>query len=261
MQLFSLDCSALTAFHGGLKKSLTDFLKRLLALPRLRLWEAETTLGEVLDLQAAIDRIVYAYLNPVRAGLVRSIDDYQGCNTWKEFLSATPSLNYCVEKEVPWINAPDIQPLSRENPSVSEEIRICAFLRQKAAKRRTHTWRIYPFKWLEAFNISSPDAIERIRREIVSRVRAEEESLASSKPITVQRQGYIVTNAYVPSTKSRKVFMYGSTKEIRIAHLNLFKWFVGCCRRCYDMFKQGVKEIPWPPECFIPPAPRLCNPI
>lgn len=110
MQVFSLDCEALTHFHERLKKRLTDFLKRLLGLSHLRLWDNRTTVGEVLDVDAAIARIVYMYLNPVRAGLACSIDEYQGCNTWREFLSAPAHTNACFEKEVPWVRAPDISP-------------------------------------------------------------------------------------------------------------------------------------------------------
>ena len=58
MQLFSLDNRYLTFFHGQLKKRLTDFIKRLLGLSHLRLWDDRTTLGEVLDLDAAIARFV-----------------------------------------------------------------------------------------------------------------------------------------------------------------------------------------------------------
>jgi hypothetical protein len=53
MQVYSLDCTALTHFHERLKKRLTDFLKRLLNISHLSLWDNRTTLGEVLDLEAA----------------------------------------------------------------------------------------------------------------------------------------------------------------------------------------------------------------
>ena len=70
MQLFSLDTGYLSFFHGQLKKRLTDFIKRHLGLSHLRRWDDRTTLGEVLDLEAAMARFVYSFLNPVRAGLV-----------------------------------------------------------------------------------------------------------------------------------------------------------------------------------------------
>ena len=54
IQLYSLDLTALTNFHERLKKRLTDHLKRLLGLSRLRLWDDRSTLAEVLDLDAGI---------------------------------------------------------------------------------------------------------------------------------------------------------------------------------------------------------------
>jgi hypothetical protein len=259
MQLYSLDSAALTDFHGQLKKRLSDFLKRLLGLTHLTLWDNRTTLGEVLDLDAAIDRVVYSFLNPVRAKLVRSIDDYKGLNTWKEFLSAKADLNTCFEKEVPWVVATDIEALNQRNPSWSEERRVVEDLKGKASSRQTHTLRIYPFKWLEAFGISDPTEIENIRSRIVARVREEEAMLAPKKDPVQRIEGFVVTEEYRPPRKDRKVFMYGSSAERRRAHLDLYRWFIGRCHYCYQLMKQGCHHIPWPPGCFVPPAPLLQN--
>jgi hypothetical protein len=259
MQIFSLDCADLTQFHGQLKKRLSDFLKRLLGLATLRLWDDRTTLGEVLDLDAGIERFVYSFLNPVRAKLVSSIDHYQGCNTWREFLTAQPDTNAVIEKEVPWIIATDIGRLSKSNPSLSEERRVLDNLKQRAATRQTHTLRIYPFKWLEAFGITDPAEIERIRAKIIKRVREEEAILADQKLAAQRVEGFLVTDDYIPPPKERKVFMYGSRPEDRLNHLANYRGFIATCRACYDLMKRGVQGIPWPPGCFVPPAPRLCN--
>lgn len=259
MQVFSLDCQALTHFHERLKKRLTDFLKRMLGLSRLRLWDDRTTLGEVLDLDAAIGRIVYGYLNPVRAGLVRSIEEYQGCNTWREFLSAPSDVNAVVEKEVPWVLATDIKTLSRVNPSAPEEAHVVDTLKERASKRETHKVKIMPFKWLEAFGIVDPVDIEKVRQRIILDVRDVEASHALKKVRLQKLEGFVVTDTYVPPKKERKVFMYGSTKERRWEFLELYTWFKGQCRTCFELMKLGIEKIPWPPECFRPPAPRLCN--
>jgi hypothetical protein len=250
---------ALTEFHGQLKKRLSDFLKRLLALTHLRLWDDRTTVGEVLDLDAAIERIVYSFLNPVRAKLVRSIDDYRGLNTWKEFLSAQADLNACVEKEVPWVLATDIEALTQRNPSRSEERRVIEDLNEKASSRQTHTLRIYPFKWLEAFGVSDPSEIEKIRSRIVARVRQDEAELAPKKEPEQRIEGFVVTDEYKPPRKERKVFMYGSTLTGRFEHLESYRWFSDLCDYCYQLMKQGCSAIPWPLGCFIPPAPPLHN--
>jgi len=261
MQLFSLDCNALTHFHERLKKRLTDFLKRLLGLSQLNLWDNRTTIGEVLDLEGAIARVVYTYLNPLRAGLSGSIDEYTGCNTWREFISAPADVNATIEKEVPWIYATDIEPLSQKNPSLSEERRIINALQQQAATRQRNIIRVMPFKWLEAFNIVDPVEIEKIRQRIISEVRKEESRLAPAKALSRRIEGFVVDDSYVPRKKERKVFMYASSKELRWAFLQTFDRFVRRCFECYQLMKQGYRDPPWPPECFKPPIPRLCNAI
>jgi hypothetical protein len=261
MQVFSLDCSALTHFHERLKKRLTDFLKRLLGLSQLNLWDNRTTLGEVLDLEAAIARVVYTYLNPVRAGLARSIDEYRGCNTWKHFISVPPDVNATIELQVPWILATDIEPLSQENPSLSEERHVISIAQEKASSREHNLVRIMPLKWLEAFKIVDPTEIEQIRERIIAQVRLEEARLARKKDSQVRIEGFVVTNDYVPRKKNRKVFMYASCKERRCRFLETFRMFVSQCMRCYLLMKQGYRDVPWPPGCFKPPLPRLCNAI
>jgi len=259
MHVFSLDCSALTHFHERLKKRLTDFLKRLLNLSHLNLWDNRTTIGEVLDLEAAIQRIVYTYLNPVRAGLVRSIDDYKGCNTWKEFLSVPPDVNATVEWKASWVLATDLTPLSRPNPSVPEERALISLIEKQASSRERNTVKIMPFKWLEAFRITNPVEIEKIRQRIISEVRQEEARLAPGKPLSVRLEGFTVDNSYVPRKRDRKVFMYSSCKRLRLAFLQTFEIFIKRCRSCYQLMKAGHTNVPWPPACFKPPIPRLCN--
>ena len=261
MQLFSLDCTALNHFHERLKKRLTDFLKRLLGISQLSLWDNRTTIGEVLDLEGAIARVVYTYLNPLRAGLSKSIDEYTGCNTWREFISAPPDVNATIEKEVPWIFATDIEPLAQGNPSLSEERNLINMIKQRASTRQRNVIRVMPFKWLEAFKIVSPAEIEKIRQRIISEVRQEESRLATKRAPSRRLEGFVVDDSYTPRKKERKVFMYSSSKELRWAFLNAFGQFVRQCSECYRLMKQGYRDPPWPPECFKPPIPRLCNAI
>jgi len=258
-QLYSLDASALRDFHGGLKKRITDFLKRLLALKWLTLWDDDDSMVEILDLDKAVERMVYTFLNPVRAKQCKTIDTFRGFHTWNEFVSAPADVNTCIKKEVPWILATDIDPLSQDNPSQREEQMVIEQLLERTQGRETHTLRIYPFKWLEAFGITTPEEVEAIRQRIIRQVREGEAEFSESDPIPARLEGYVVTDAYIPPPKERRVFAYGSTKEIRQGHIEVFRAFQRECRRCYELLKQGVKNIPWPRECFIPPAPKLCN--
>ena len=259
IQLYSLDATTLKDFHGGLKKRITDFIKRLLNRGTLSLWDDDDSMVEILDLDKAVERMVYTFLNPVRARQCTSIDTYRGLHTWNEFLTAPAHLNACIEKEIPWILATDIDPLLQENPSLNEEQSVVEDLLDKAKSRETHTLKIYPFKWLQAFGVTTPEQIEAVRQRIVKKVREGEAEMAALNTVPEKLEGYIITDAYIPPPKERRVFAYGSTKEIRQFHIRVFRAFQRECTRCYELLKQGVKNIPWPRECFIPPAPKLCN--
>jgi hypothetical protein len=203
--------------------------------------------------------MVYTFLNPVRARQSKTIDSYRGFHTWNEFLTAPADINACIKREIPWILATDIEPLSEENPSEREEYSVIENLLERTKKRETHTLSIHPFKWLQAFGITSPQEIEAIRQRIIRRVREGEAEVAGNPLVNERLEGYVVTDAYIPPPRERRVFAYGSTKKIRQAHIQLFRDFKRKCRSCYELLKQGVKNIPWPQECFIPPAPKLCN--
>lgn len=260
IELYSQDMKSFANFHGQIKKRLTDSLKRLLGMNRLNLWIDRTSVGEVLDLEAAIRRIIYAFVNPARARQAKCIDDFTGSNTWKEFLAAEANVNAFVEKIVPWIQATDIEPLSKRNPSRTEERRIVEDLTEKS-KSRMQALRVYPFKWLEAFGITDPIEIEKIRQRIIKAVREEEAIYANEKFPDRGLAGYVITDEYIPPAKERSVFMYGSDIDIRLACLNDHDLVEAACRNCYLLMKAGHTQIGWPPECFVPPPPRVCNPV
>jgi len=263
MFLYSLDAEALRDFHGQCKKRITDFLKRLLNIKdNLSLWNVNDSMPEMLDLDQATERLIYMFLNPVRGknSKCRTIDNYKGFNTWNEFISVPADVNACVEKEIPHILLTDIEALSRANPSKAEEERVIEELKNKSKKRETQILRVYPLKWLEVYGITEPKDIERIRNKVISRVREVEADLAEGrKEEEPKLEGYDITDSYIPPKQERRVFMYGSTKEIRLRYLELFKRFKEKCRACYEQMKQGCKDILWPPEAFVPPAPKLCN--
>ena len=256
MQLYAMDAQDLRDFYGETQKRLTDSVKKLLGLDHLNLWEDHTTVAEVLDLECAVERIVYAYLNPVRAKLCSSIDEYQGLNTWKEFLSAPADLNSSIKVEVPWIRMHTIEPLSSPNPSVSEETSVITNLLE-LNKENPQTLTIYPFAWLKPFGISDPKEIESVRQRIITRVREEEVKLAVP-PRASRRDSFLITN-YKPKKKERKVFFYASTKELRFDFLNQFAHFKVACRECFTRLKAGFRNVLWPPGGFAPAPPIIYN--
>jgi len=268
ISLVSLDVNALKAFYGELKKRITDMLKRLLGLYELHLWEdEEPRVMELLDLHKAIADHVYYFLNPAKAHLVDSIDEYPGLNTWKEFCSCEPSVDARIEYAVPWIRLPSIPVLPRNHLSAQQEERVIKQL--QANNKSMEKLVIYPLAWLKVFGVTEREEIEAVRRTVILGVKAGEQELREKRAkegrrvmgqAWLERQP-IQHTGHIPKKQGRSVYFLSSIKELRVAVCMRFKEFCERCRKCYLMMCRGVKDVVWPDGAFIPPIPPLVNPI
>ena len=267
LSFISKDVNALRDFYGELKKKLTDMLKRLLGETHLNIWPKQPTVIEILDLEKAIDRHAYYFLNPARAALVPTIDEYTGESTWKAFLSAEAAIDTKIEVEVPWVRLPSIPELSRPNPSKAEELRVIAKLSDANSDKEKLIY--YPFAWMKVFGISKSEEVEAVRMRVVKRVREVERELvlerAKAEKGTVGasrlvQEGFLLSG-YLPKKNDRSIFFLTSLSELRRDILATFKEFCVRCSECFIQACAGVKEIVWPHGAFVPPLPPLVNPI
>jgi hypothetical protein len=70
-----------TKFYMEYQKKVTDTVRKLTKLKQLQLWEPRPSVFFMAQLEDAIKRIVYLFVNPAKAGLVETIDEYPGLNT------------------------------------------------------------------------------------------------------------------------------------------------------------------------------------
>jgi hypothetical protein len=68
-------------FYMEYQKKVTDTVRRLTKRSRLQLWEKRPSVMKIAELEDAIQRLVYIFLNPAKAGLENSIDCYPGLTT------------------------------------------------------------------------------------------------------------------------------------------------------------------------------------
>jgi hypothetical protein len=266
MIVVSQDVSALKRFNEELKKKITDFLKRLLGVKRLNLWPDASSISEILDLEKAIRHHAYIFLNPCRADLEESIDQYPGESSWNAFVTASPSVNAYVEVDAPWVKLPTIPKLSRWNPSKHEEDRVTNSMTE--ASQGKHTVKVYPFAWLRPFGITAPQKIEEIRQRIIAEVRESEaqlhsERLAKARPVKgrqqLEQQAFMCS--HIPKKRERRIFFLSSCRELRIEFLRTYRHFCSRCRECYEAACRGARDILWPDGAFIPPLRPLANPF
>lgn len=253
------DINQLTRFHEELKKRLTDSIKRLLGKKYLRLWQGRTMVAEILDLDKAIERIAYMYLNPSKADLVESIIDYPGLSSWHQFLLCPPSVDANTEEVVPWIKASKTKTLRTPKPSKREERELIAAMIAEADEH--HALSIKPFSWLKAFQISEPEEIENVRARIIEAVLVGEKDSRSRRRASktrvfrlsdLEEQG--LDASHTPRKNSPRIFCLSSLNELRMSFLASYRDFCARCTAAFEHAKLGLTAF-WPAEAFIPCLP------
>jgi REP element-mobilizing transposase RayT len=261
--VISRDARELATFYGELQKRLTDYLKRLLGLSHLDLWEGDCSVIRIADYEAAIERIAYFYANPARANLVNSIESYPGLSSYEAFNSAKDSLfAHRIERTV-WVRCPAVPKLPSRTLTEGQDKRLADLLMQNAKKARFAT---FPHLWLRCFGLSTPadvrEAKELVRDQITSleaAARAERDAagLRTFGAKILRRQP--VLKDHIPKKYSRRIFVIARDKDVRLSYIRQVHEICALCDECYRRWQRGDYNFIWPPGTFPPPYPMSAN--
>ncbi|MFO0416677.1 MAG: hypothetical protein ACK5Y6_05250, partial [Pseudomonadota bacterium] len=253
-------------FYMEYQKKVADTVRKLLRRTRLNLWEGRPSVTLIAGLEDAIDRLVYFYMNPTRAGLVRSIDEYPGLNTWEAFKTCEPDIDATVKIKAYWMPASALEPLPDSNRLSPAADRIVVTNIHQSDRALEYELEIKPMKWLEVFGISKPEDIERIRQTVIRRVREQEaevekERIETSRPFMgaerLKQQEYF--RPHTPKKHGHRISLICRDNERRPTLLKQFSSIRQRCRECYLALKEGIPHE-WPPGTFIPwIPPSVCH--
>jgi hypothetical protein len=258
------DATQCSAFHGEVKKQITDAYKRLLDIDYLSFWsENGTSVVRIADLDAAKERIAYLYANPVRANLVDSIDHYPGINSFKSFTSCAQNLSVSHTSWHPWIRSPSIPKLPNRSVTTRQDKALNDAIRARATM--SHELILEPNAWMSAYGVGETEVSE-INNSIVSTLRSYENV---SRLLRAQNGWKLkgatrlalepVNLTYCPAKDSCKIFIHVSKAEERKRLIAEYKYFCERCNYCYEQWKIGDYSVDWPPGAFQPPIPPRAN--
>ena len=265
MLLVAKDAELCAQFYSELMKKITDYLKRLLALDHLELWErGGPVLSEVLDLNAAINRMVYLYANPSRADFVSSVADYHGCSSWSSFATA-PEKDSHTEM-VPWIRQPTIPTLPSRTLSNSQDLKITQLLRERNSS--LHPLTVNPHALYAVFGVTDKDEIAELNRSFFAQLEERERAHANtrgSKPVMGMNRlrNIPIMRPHTPkrTPNERKILFHTTSKELALAFLEQFHCFCALCREAYLQWRNGNFLASWPPGGFRPSMRPTANAI
>jgi len=253
-------------FYMEYQKKVTDTVRRLTKRSRLQLWEKRPSVMKIAELEDAIQRIVYIFLNPAKAGLENSIDSYPGLTTWKAFTTCEASVDAEVRLKAYWTPVSSLESLPAGN-------RLSPACDQAMATRLRESEEVVPYElvikplaWLKLYGVTDPCRIEKIRQRIIQEVYAGEAKLAQERReqgrgiIGAQRlrhQEYL--RPHTPKKKERTPFLICGNPTLRPTLIQTFQDIFSACRTCYLALKAGLPHE-WPPGTFIPwVPPRVCR--
>lgn len=253
-------------FYMEYQKKVTDSVRRLTKRSRLNLWEGRPSVIRVAGLEDAIQRLVYIFLNPAKAHLVNSIDEYPGLTTWKAFATCEASVDAEVRLKAYWTPVCRLERL----PVGNKLSPACAKAMANRLRESRHTLEyelvIKPLAWLKGYGVTDPSQIESIRGRIISEVYAAEERLAKDRleqgrgimgAPRLQAQEYL--KPHTPKSKERNLYLICGDHSVRPALIKVFQDIFAACRKCYLALKAGLPHE-WPPGTFVPWCPpRACR--
>lgn len=253
------DPEGLTKFYGVLSKVVTDHLKRLLSIPRLRLWEGRVSVIRVLDPEAAVQRIAYFYANPAAAYLVGTITDYPGLSSFSQFsgLMGNNSVDAVDRKLVPWIRPRYIIPIQSRRISATLDRDLVAHLLSVAYY--ANNFEVAPNAWMKVFGISDADDVAKWNAKIFVALRDRE----AEAMVLAKNEGRKIIGAralrrarilddFVPKKNGKRIFFIGGDSPGQVAAL---KRLGMKCDELYRRFARYGIPVRWPPGVFPPRAP------
>ncbi len=222
-------------FKGGLAKSMNKILGR-----RGAVWMERYHDEAVLDDEAADGEVHYVHVNPLRAHLVETLEDYPGLSSWPAYAKNLDSLTETYFDEMSWTAAGALES-ARAEFTHSATIEI----------GRPATWAGL-----------SPRDRQRATDACVARVRGEERQLAAERARAqraVPTADSIVrrdprTRPKNPKRGAKRKWAVGSPEQVA-AFRAAYRQMLPAYRLASAAFRQTGSLVPFPAGTYPPRIP------
>ncbi len=244
-------------FMERFKTESAHYLNRLLGRKKRTIWCDRYDMSAALEASDVIDRIIYIYTNPVKDGLVSSIDLYPGLSSWNRFNSSKSYLKGSL------ISRRDIKPVEQ----VASEEHFERARKQLAVKKKLRTLVIDPNDWMKAFKITNKDEIEEINKTIKEgiiertkviherRLEAGKKQFLGSHKLRNQE----INLEYQSKRSGRKMWCYCRNIERRKQYISWVKELAAEAREVYRAWQSGDTSRAMPIGMFAPRMPVQGN--
>ena len=243
-------------FIGYVKAETAHAINRLLARPQRTVWQDGYDSPILLTPRDVMKYIRYIYLNPARANLTESIDDYPGVSSW-ELHKKGIYTRVCKR-----LSRDSINPLWNPALSIAEQRRLVDTYQSQAGTE--HEFVLEADAWMECFPELEGVSASEINRELLKEIASEEKLLSKERreakqsvigATTLRRQS--MTKEHEPKKRSRRMICICHDRTLRRACIEFFKRLCEEAREVYEAWKRGELLKRVPAGMFAPRVPSL----
>lgn len=244
-------------FMERFKTESATYLNRILGIDKGTVWCDGYDSPACINIEDVMEKIAYLYDNPVKDGLIESINNYPGLSTWHIFSGN--------QKKIfgTFLSRDDFYPID-QNQDYS------GF--KKAAKRlaklgKLKEVKIDPNDWLKAYGVDDPEEIAEINDTIRIMVKEREKEkkeeyeegnkkfMGRSK---LENQGIDIYYKR-KKQKGRKHWIICKNKEQRAVYIAFLKELAEEAREVYKAWCEGDTSRRMPVGVFAPRMPVVAN--
>jgi len=237
----------ISPFMGYIDSEVAKAIKRLIpGFYKGNFWQGRFKEQRLATPAAVLEKISYLYNNPVRAGLVSSIEKYPGISSYRAFVRNDFSLLARFQR------SSALRPLYSKKPlTYLIELR-------KRDRAPAHTLSISPYAWKSAFAETTGESKVSLKGKIVELISAIEAQYNAARHGSVLGAPALraarMDRPYTPKTKSRTPFIICDDKELRRILIEDYHDFCELCRLAWVTFKKKLSTLLSLPYGAYPPS-------
>ncbi len=241
----------LPKFMERFKTESAHYLNRIIGRRKRTVWCERYDSPALLTREDVISKIVYLYTNPVKDGLIETINNYPGLSSWDNYLANTKNIkcNYITRDslfEMPQDKGFNFfqkmkNLLTKDNPA-----------------RGNLT--IDPNGWMKAFNIKELKEVNEINKKIHQKIRESQLEVWQDKKFFMGRtklENQGIDLNYRSNRSGRKMWCISGNRELRKQFINYIKNICEEANEIYQKILGGDLSEPYPAGVFPPRLPLL----
>jgi REP element-mobilizing transposase RayT len=241
----------LSRFIGYFQSELSGIIHRLTGVSQESLWIGKYKHSELLTSNTVMEKLTYLYLNPVKANLVESVNDWEGFSSWHELTGGN-------ERSYRWVSDSQVKRLPKAKFTDQQISALCTKIETKGRAYRIFS--VNHFSWKKLFPETKSRSDEDLRKELFQGISLGEAKLKETRikeNKTVFGAAYLRYQSiykYYKSTKFGKTPSSLSTCALATEiYRKVYRDFKDKCRIIYNRWKQGLCKLELPPGAFYPP--------